>query len=78
MAFPDEALRVYTVSEVARLLSTTSLTIRKEIRSGRLKAARWGDVSLRILHEDLVAYLHSRPAIEPAACRQGRKKAVEA
>ena len=53
------AIKLYTVDEVAELLSLTSRTIYKYISDKELPACKFG-TALRVTHEDLQAFIESK------------------
>lgn len=56
---------VYSVSEAANLLGVNRVTISRLISKGEIPAARLGHRTVRIRHEDLVAFLKSREVPRP-------------
>lgn len=51
----DEALRVYTVHQVAEMFSVTTETLRKWLKEGRFPNAKKFGSRWRIPHGDIVA-----------------------
>lgn len=53
---------IYTIKEVAELLKVTHVTIRKEIKTGRLKSSKVGG-QYRITQKQVDEYLSRVPKI---------------
>jgi excisionase family DNA binding protein len=51
-----DSKQVYSVRETAELLGVSQETIRRAIRSGRLKAAKFGGKDLRISRHDIAEF----------------------
>jgi excisionase family DNA binding protein len=56
---------VYSVNEAAKLLGVNRVTISRLISKGELPASRLGHRTVRIKHEDLIAFLKSREVPRP-------------
>src|SRR5690349_9188326 len=61
----------YSIEEVANLLGLHRATVSGFISSGELRAARLGHRTVRITHEALMDFLHSKESEPPAL--PGRK-----
>ena len=62
-----------SVLEAALLVRLHPVTVRREIRLGRLRAYRAGEVQIRIPRDAIDEWLKLNPAAEPATCRDPRR-----
>ena len=54
-------LQVYTIDDLAERVGLTDVSVRAEIREGKLKALKMGGpAGYRILHEDIFVWLRSK------------------
>ena len=61
-----ERKAVYTLDEVAELLSVSRPMVSRLIRSGRLRVARLGQRTARVTDEALSAFLEAQESTGPA------------
>lgn len=67
-----EGIRIYTTAEVAKQLGVTAATVRAHIKTGRLKAHRFGK-GFTVTGDDLRAFITGGPA-SPAALNGSRQQ----